>query len=75
MESLKKSHEEYRTQCHLQSVKMSDIEKMLCHKDSELEIKCQELCHSEEKRRNLMSQIDILKKAKEEMEELLTCSG
>ena len=75
MESLKKSHEEYRSKCHMQSVKLSEMESLLQHKISEVESKQQELGHSEEKRRNLTSQVSCLKKEKEEIEELLGCRG
>jgi hypothetical protein len=43
MESLKKSHEEYRTHCHIQSVKMSEMETLLLHRNGELEHKQQDL--------------------------------
>lgn len=75
MDSLKKSHEEYRTQCHLKSVRLSELESLIQHKNSELESKNIEMCHSEEKNRNLISQIDSLKKDQEEFEELLSCRG
>ena len=75
MESLKKSHEEYRTHCHIQSVKMSEMETLLLHRNGELEHKQQDLCNSEERSRNLICQMKILKKEKEEMEELLSCRG
>ncbi|CAC5415354.1 unnamed protein product [Mytilus coruscus] len=75
MDSLKKSHEEYRTQCHLKSVRLSELESLIQHKNSELESKNIEMCHSEEKNRNLLSQIDSLKKDQEEFEELLSCRG
>ena len=75
MESLKKSQEQYRTQCHIQSVKLSEMEALLLHRNGELESKHKDLCNSEERSRNLISQMKTLKKEKEELEELLSCRG
>ena len=75
MESLKKSHEEYRTQSHLQSVRVTELESLLQHKSVELDQKYQDLCQAEEIRKILMNQVETLKHEKEEMEEVMGCHG
>lgn len=75
MESLKKSHEDYRTQSHFQSVRVAELESLVQHKTAQLEQKHNDYLNSEEKAKNLSCQIVSLKNDMEEMEEMMTCRG
>ncbi|XP_060073821.1 nuclear mitotic apparatus protein 1-like [Ylistrum balloti] len=75
LESLKKSHEEYRSKCHHQKLQIAEMESVLEHCKSESKQAKQKVLELEESRVSLRQQLDEIKAEKTEMEEMMAITA
>ncbi|XP_056009010.1 nuclear mitotic apparatus protein 1-like isoform X2 [Ostrea edulis] len=75
LESLKKSHHEYRSKCHTQEVEISMLQTTLQHRAEEIEALKGQLSTMNEARHGAIQQFNDMKREKEELEEMFAATG